>query len=149
MDTGALEFRPAAPHPRGWVCVAFLALIFAILSARILARPPSGSLLELTGLVLFVASGTWLLLRLRFPGAPRLFVDRGGMTYRRRSREQGLAWEQVAAIEVHHLRKELHFVPVSGRGRIIMHRDMVTDDGTRFDTLIERYWRAPTKRVRD
>ena len=135
-----MEFSPARPTLRSILPVAFLGLLLAGLAAAAIARPGSVSALGLAGLALLVAGGSWLLLRNRFPGAPRLRVDRTGMSYERGGKTRNLSWDEVAAIKVDHQREDMRFVPVSGEAAIVMNRDMVSVDGQRFDMLMENYW---------
>ena len=135
-----MEFSPARPTLRSILPVAFLGLLLAGLAAAAIARPGSVSALGLAGLALLVAGGCWLLLRNRFPGAPRLRVDRTGMSFERGGKTRNLSWDEVAAIKVDHQREDMRFVPVSGEAAIVMNRDMVSVDGQRFDMLMENYW---------
>lgn len=135
-----MEFRPNRPTLRSILPLAFLGLLLVGLAAAAINRPGSVSPIGLAGLALLVAGGAWLLLRNRFPGAPKLRVDRTGMTYERGDRERSLKWDEVAAIHVDHQRQDLRFVASSAEAPIVMHRDMVSPDGQRFDMLMEDYW---------
>jgi hypothetical protein len=139
----AREFRPAPPGWRDIAPVAFLGLLLLILIVQTLRERISPSPVGLTGTALLVAGGCWLLLRLRFPGSPRLRVDGEGMSYTRSGRARGLRWNDVVAIFVDHTRSEMRFIPGAGGAPIVMHRDMVASDGQRFDMLIEDYWQPP------
>jgi hypothetical protein len=138
----AIIFRPARPAWRELAQVGFLGLLLVILVPTILSRPDFWSLVGLTGLALLVAGGAWLIFRLRFPGSPRLEVDAEGLRYHRFGRERSLAWSQVSAIHVYHDRQEMRFLAADGKP-VIVHRDMVSSDGRRFDMLIEDYWQPP------
>ena len=137
------EFRPARPRLREIAPVALLGLFFVILAPKILALPDTMQLVALLLLGGLVGGGLWMLLRLRFPGSPKLTVGPEGLSYARGGGMRALGWDEVAAIHIlHDPQRELRFLPVTGGPPIVMHRDMVASDGQRFDMLVEEYWEA-------
>lgn len=138
-----MEFRPAPPRPRQAFPLVIFSALLIVVALRAAMHPSAISPLLIAALLGFVAFGAWLVSRLRFPGSPRLRVDRNGLTYTRGGRARALLWSEIAAIHLDHRRKELRFLPATGAPPVVVHSDMIAANGQRFDGIIERWWRAP------
>ena len=141
-----MEFRPVRPPLRQLWPLAILSPIFLLIAPGILADPTPERLVGLAGTGSLILGGIYLWFRQRIPGDPTLRIDAAGMIYARGDRERGLKWTEVAEILVDFTLDRMLFVPTSGGKPIVMHRNMVSADGRRWDMLIETYWQPPVKR---
>ena len=142
------EFRPGPVSAREWLPLVFLTLLALVGLAAMAINPQKANLAPVTVLLLLVLPGTWIALRLRMPGQPRLRVDGAGLAYKRHGHVRQLAWRELEAITVDDRRQEMRFEPSDGSPPIIVHRTMVSDAGEHFDVLVERYWTTAQGRGR-
>lgn len=143
MTPTDMEFRPIAPSFKELRPVLFFGLLLIAAVVRAVTHPPAFSpLLILVG-VTFVVLGGWLAFRQRFPGSPRLSVNRESLTYTRFGRSRTLLWSEVANIQTDDIWRQTRIIPATGERPIIMHPGMISANGRRFDGLIETWWTPP------